>query len=93
MWHTYSDRYGTDSSPYLRDSFWLFFPYAKIARPNWDAKSGQDVLLVDTNSLRQIPIQSSKNCDLQLANIDRQNYSIDAYGPDAIVDRILACRV
>ena len=33
----------------------------------------------DTNSLRHLPIRSSKNCDLELANTDRlmENYSID----------------
>ena len=56
-----------------------FFAYKKIARPDWDANSWEDVLSVDTNSLRRLPTQSSKNCDLQFANSDRfkENYSID----------------
>ena len=55
------------------------FPYKKIARPNWDATSWEEVLSVDTNSLRHLPRRSSQNCDLQFANSDRfkENYSID----------------
>ena len=52
--------------------FSVFFPIKKIARPNWDANSWQDVLSVDSNSLRHLPRRSSKNCDLQFANCDRQ---------------------
>ena len=38
--------------------------------------------VVDTKNLRHLPRRSSKNCDLQFANTDRQldfkeNYSID----------------
>ena len=41
----------------------------------------QDVLSVDMNSLRHLPIRSSNNFNLQFANIDRlmENYSIDDY--------------
>ena len=52
----------------LRGSFWMFSPIKK-SRPNWDANSWQDVFSVDTNSLRHLPRRSSKNCDLQVANI------------------------
>ena len=52
--------------------FLVFFAYRQIARPNWGANSWQDVLSVDTNSLRHLPRRSSQNCDLQFANIDRQ---------------------
>ena len=52
--------------------FWVFFAYTKLARPNWDAISWEDGHSVDTNSLRHLPRQSSKNCDMQLANSDSQ---------------------
>ena len=68
----------------LRDSFWVFFAYRNIARPNLNANSRQDVLSVDTNSLRHLSRRSSsKNYDLQFAKIDTQtdtfkeNYNID----------------
>ena len=39
------------------------------------------MLSADTDSLRHLPRRSSKNCDMQFANTDRQtdleNYSID----------------
>ena len=39
----------------------------------------KDILSDDTNSWRHFPRRSSKNCDLQFANTDRdkENYSID----------------
>ena len=43
-----------------------------ISRPNSDANSWEEVLSVDTNSSRHFPRRSSKNCDLQFANCDRQ---------------------
>ena len=69
----------------IRDILWMFFAYKKNARPNWDANSWQDVLPDDTISLRHLPRRSSKNCDLQSANVDWQtdrfkaNYSIDKH--------------
>ena len=48
-----------------------------------ETRTREDVLSVDTNSLRHLPRRPSKNCYLQFANIDRQtdrfkeNYSID----------------
>ena len=55
----------------IRDGFWVLFVY-KNARPNWDANSWQDVLSVDMNSLSHLPRRSSKNCDMQYDNCDRQ---------------------
>ena len=52
--------------------FWKFFAYKKIARPNSDANSWHDILSDDAN--RHFPRRSSKNCDLQFANADRQTY-------------------
>ena len=62
-----------------RFSLCVLFAYKKIARPNWDANSWEDVLSVDTNSLRYLLRWSSKNCHLQFANSDifKENYSID----------------
>ena len=73
----------------ILDSFWCFLRIKKILgrtetltryrmcfqskRSVWDSNSWQDVLSVDTNSLRHLPRRSSKNCDLQFANFDRQN--------------------
>ena len=48
------------------------FSRIKNSSPNWDANSWQDVISVDTNSLRHLPRRSSKNYDLQFANFDRQ---------------------
>ena len=45
-------------------------------------------MTVDTNSLRYLPRRSSKNCDRQFANSDRQtnrikeNYNIDCKSND-----------
>ena len=50
--------------------FWVFFTYNTFAGPNWDMNSWQDVLPVDTNSLRHLPRRSSKSCDLQFTNSD-----------------------
>ena len=47
----------------VRECFGVF-AYKKIVRPNWDTNSWQDVLLVDTNSLRHLPRRSSKNFDI-----------------------------
>ena len=59
-----------------RHSFCKFlgvcFAYKKISRPNWDMNSWQEGLSVDTNSLRNLPRRSSKNCDLPFASSDRQ---------------------
>ena len=52
--------------------FWVFFAYNENVRPNWHANSWEDVLSDDTNSLRHLSRRSSKNCDLQFANTDRQ---------------------
>ena len=43
-----------------------------LSKPNWDANSWQDVLFVDTNSLRHLTKRLSTNCDLQFANCHRQ---------------------
>ena len=48
-------------------------------------------MTVDTKSLRYISSRSSKNCDLQFANIDRQtdrfkeDYCIDSIDDDKLV--------
>ena len=70
------NRYAGDP---ISPRFLKFFAYKKIARPNWDANSWQNMLSDDTDSLRHLPRRSSKNCDLQFANTDRfeENYSID----------------
>ena len=44
----------------FRDSFWVFFAYKQIARPNWDVKSREHVPTVDTNSVIPLPRRSSK---------------------------------
>ena len=60
----------------------MFFAYNKLLGRN---ETRHDVLSVDMNSLIHLPRRSSKNCDLQFANTDRQtyilkeNYSIDGY--------------
>ena len=55
----------------LRDScVGCFRVLKKITWPNRDANSWEDVLSVDTNSLRPLPRRSSKNCNMQFANSD-----------------------
>ena len=61
----------------LRDSFWVFFSYKKMlgrteTRTRDRMYRCRGLLSVDTNSLRHLPRRSSKNCDLQFANSDRQ---------------------
>ena len=51
---TYTQRLG------FRDSFWVFFSYKKIARPNWDANSWEGGMTVDANSLRHLSRWLSK---------------------------------
>ena len=61
--------------------FWMFFTYNKIARPNWDANSWQDVLSDDTNSYRDISRDDRARiatCSLRtLTDRLKENYSID----------------
>ena len=47
-----------------------------LGRTDTQTRERIQVLSVDTNSLRHLPRQSSKNCDLQFANIFKDNYSI-----------------
>ena len=54
----------------------MFFANKKIARLNWDRKSWEEGMTVDTNSVRYLLRRSSKNCDLRCANIDRHIYTI-----------------
>ena len=60
----------------LRGRFWVFFTYKKIAWLNWDAKSWEEVLSVDTNNVIHLPRRSSKTCEPQFANSYRfkENY-------------------
>ena len=63
-----------------------FFAYKKIVgRTETRTRDSQDVPREDTISLRHLPRGSSKNCDLQFANVDRlmANYSIDMYSVGA----------
>ena len=62
----------------FRNSFWVFFAYKKIVRPNWDAKSWEDGPSVDMNSLRHLPRWWSKNCDL-LRSVNALSFPIGLY--------------
>ena len=66
------DQINTRAGITVSASFWVFFACKKIDRPNWNANSWEEVLSVDTNSLIHLPRRSSKNCNLQFANCDRQ---------------------
>ena len=55
----------------FRDRFLLFFAHQKLlGRTEIYANSLEEGLTVNVNSLRHLPRQSSKNCDIQFANAD-----------------------
>ena len=71
-WRPWFIQLNIRSATRFRDSCWVFFAHRKVARPNWDANAWERWMPGDTNSLRYIPRRSSKNCDMQYANSDRQ---------------------
>ena len=57
----------------ISQRFWKFFAYKKMLGRT-ETRTRDMILSDDANSYRHFPRRSSKNCDLQFANDDRQTY-------------------
>ena len=70
-WRRWLIQLNTRAATWFRNSFWVFSLIKNLLVRN-EMQTREEGPTVDTNSLTYLLRRSSKNCDLQFANSDRQ---------------------